>query len=74
MRGLDAPAGPKPLRRGGGPRIHRKKMMLKKMDCRVKPGNDDEILRHALQKRLFRGIDRFRGADMHPDAVEAEAE
>jgi len=23
MRGLDPPAGPKPLRRGEGPRIHR---------------------------------------------------
>lgn len=31
-------------------------------------------LRHALQKRLFRGVDGVGRADMHPDTVEAEAE
>ncbi|RXH04682.1 hypothetical protein EAV90_09895 [Bradyrhizobium vignae] len=36
MRGLDPPAGPKPLRRGEGPRIP----LLEEMGCRVKPGND----------------------------------
>jgi len=41
MRGLDPPAGPKPLRRGEGPRIHLlHKNFSKRMDCRVKPGND----------------------------------
>jgi len=39
MRGLDPPAGPKPLRRGEGPRIHHssKKAFLEAMDRRVKP-------------------------------------
>jgi hypothetical protein len=27
--------------RGLDPRIHQKKIFLKAMDCRVKPGNDD---------------------------------
>jgi hypothetical protein len=49
MRGLDPPVGPKHLRRGEGPRIHLKKSLAKKMDCRVicaktrfalLPGND----------------------------------
>src|SRR5256884_9994881 len=29
---------------------------------------------HAFQKRLFRGLHRVGGSDMHPDAVEPEAE
>ncbi len=29
--------------RGLDPRIHRKKSQLKRMDCRVKPGNDNSI-------------------------------
>jgi hypothetical protein len=41
MRGLDPPAGPKPLRRGEGPRIHH----LKRMGCRVKPGSDNIVIR-----------------------------
>src|SRR6202021_535258 len=31
-------------------------------------------LRHAFQKRLFRGLDRIRGSDMHPDAIEPHPE
>jgi hypothetical protein len=31
-------------------------------------------LRYALQERLFRGVHGVGRADMHPDAVEAEAE
>ena len=31
-------------------------------------------LRHTLQKRLFRGLHRVGGSDMHPDAVEPQAE
>src|SRR5882757_10164320 len=31
-------------------------------------------LRHAFQKRLFRRLDRIGGSDMHPDAVEPQAE
>ena len=34
----------------------------------------DPDLRHAFQKRLFRGLDRVGGSDMHPDAVEPQAE
>ena len=37
-------------------------------------GGESWALRHALQKRLFRGGDRVGGSDMHPDAVEAQAE
>src|SRR4051794_35935784 len=46
IRGLDPPAGPKPLRRGEGPRIHQlRRTLWKRMDCRVKPGNDDRDVR-----------------------------
>jgi hypothetical protein len=47
VRGLDPPAGPKPLRRSEGPRIHRTTRALvqwvdvKRIDCRDKPGNDN---------------------------------
>ena len=29
---------------------------------------------HTFQKRLFRGLHRVGGSDMHPDAVEPQAE
>jgi peptide/nickel transport system ATP-binding protein len=43
MAGLDPPAGPKPLRRGEGPAIHRPSQdsSSKEMDPRVKPGGDE---------------------------------
>jgi hypothetical protein len=44
MRGLDPPAGPKPLRRGEGPRIHRSSMNLSKKDgWPIKPGHGEFI-------------------------------
>src|SRR5690349_13176081 len=30
-------------------------------------------LRHAFQKRVFRGLHRVGGSDMHPDAVQPQA-
>jgi peptide/nickel transport system ATP-binding protein len=41
--GLDPPARPKPLRRGEGPGVHAESQRAPQggMDCRVKPGNDD---------------------------------
>jgi hypothetical protein len=43
MRGLDPPAGPKPLRDGESPHIHPSslKRFSNKMDCRIKPGTDE---------------------------------
>jgi peptide/nickel transport system ATP-binding protein len=39
---LDPLAGPKPLRRGEGPAIHRPKGFFRSlMDARVKPAHDD---------------------------------
>jgi len=32
------------------------------------------MLRHAFQKRFFRGLHRVGGSDVHPDAVEPQAE
>src|SRR5581483_3528024 len=37
-------------------------------------GAATDLLRHALQERLFGGGNGVRGSDMHPDAVEAQAE
>jgi peptide/nickel transport system ATP-binding protein len=41
IAGLDPPAGPKPLRRGEGPAIHRAKRISALMDARVRPAHDD---------------------------------
>src|SRR6185369_9218812 len=60
MRGLDPPAGPKPLRRGEGPRIHRKRVFALSMDCRVKPGNDESAKTVSLHTR-FGEARRTRG-------------
>src|SRR3954453_4303497 len=57
IRGLDPPAGPKPLRRGEGPRIHPSSQdcFLRWIDCRVKPGNDEsERLRDFVNDDLVR--------------------
>jgi hypothetical protein len=43
--------------RGLDPRIHQKKVDLKKMDCRVKPGNDEPFPSNA--KRLWDGPSRI---------------
>ena len=40
--------------------------------CPAFAGHDE--LRHAFQKRLFRGRDRVGGSDVHPDAVEPQPE
>src|SRR5712672_637502 len=57
--------------------IH-KNSVQKKMDCRVKPGNDNKKARtrsrDAGEKGLFRGMNGVGGSDMHPHAVQPQAE
>src|SRR6185312_527458 len=48
------------LRRGEGPRIHRKRVFALSMDCRVKPGNDESAKTVSLHTR-FGEARRTRG-------------
>jgi peptide/nickel transport system ATP-binding protein len=60
MAGLDPPAGPKPLRRGGGPAIHpsSQESSFKEMDPRVKPGGDDSTKPLLLVEKLVKEYPR----------------
>src|SRR5437660_10123158 len=79
MRGLDPPAGPKPLRRGEGPRIHPEMklyskgsmagLILQRRASRFCPATTFRIKLPLLNQTLFlviadrAGVQRHRAAD-----------
>src|SRR5262245_38366444 len=54
--------------------------VAKDVDTRDKPGHANpravvrQMLSHTLQKRVFRRLDRVGSSDMHPHALQSEAE
>jgi hypothetical protein len=59
IRALDPPAGPKPVRRGEGPRIHLQKRLLRRRWMAGSPGHDascnEGIVILAQRLRRYRG-------------------